>query len=202
MGRRVFFWVVSVCFVCVVATPLLGVPARPGRPAASQPAGTSSPERLKWESRIIFYGDEGTGEWSLRIRDKDVDGQRQFRLKELWQYDRDARRWVRLGTTVVTSTIVPADRRRRDPQNADDDTQILVTLPIDREQVGLYYARWMVDDVLGSTFCRIGPGLEKNSPLARQSPPEGKIYAVVPIDVKRAEAAFILDPRIQCEYGK
>jgi hypothetical protein len=175
---------------------------RPAKSPASQPTEMSNPERLKWENRIIFYGDEATSEWSLRVRDKDVDQQRQFRLRELWQYDRGTKRWGRLGTTVLTSTMVTHDHKRKDPQNPDDDTQILAVLPVDRDTAGLFYAKWTVDDVKGSTYCQIGPGLAHPSPLMHQRPPEGKIFAIVPIDLTHSEAAFIADPRIECEYQK
>ncbi|HSU65311.1 MAG TPA: hypothetical protein VLJ39_00440 [Tepidisphaeraceae bacterium] len=182
------------------AAPAVRAPAARG--PASQPTSEAAQERAKWEARIVFFGDEATGEWSLRIRDPDVDTQRQFKLSELWQYDREAKRWVRQGTTVIRATMVTADHKRRDPQNPDDDTQQLAVLPIDRDQVGLYYAKWSVDDVKGSTFCRIGPGLDKKSPLMRQKPPEGKIFVALPIDLKHAEAAFVPDPRIECEFDK
>lgn len=175
---------------------------RPAKPPASQPSDLNNPDRLKWESLIIFYGDEATNEWSLRVRDRDVDTQRQFHLREIWQYDRDQKRWVKLGTTVLSATMVTANHKRPDPQNPEDDTQTMAVLPIDRDTAGLFYAKWTVDDIHGSTFCRIGPGLDHRSPLMGQRPPDGHIFAIVPITLTHSEGMFIPDPRISCEFEK
>src|SRR5689334_18462434 len=39
--------------------------------------------RAYWENVVMFYGDEETGEWSLRIRDKDVHNRAWFEFLEL-----------------------------------------------------------------------------------------------------------------------
>jgi hypothetical protein len=156
-------------------------------------------ERAKWSSRILFWGDEISGEWSLRIRDQDVDARHQFRLRQLWMYDREAKRWVRLGTTMLSSWMVPAKQKKQDPDNPDTDAaQTLAVLPIGKDQVGVYYAKWMVDDVHGTTFCRIGPGLKNKADYAHKPPPEGKVWVALPIDRNHAEPAYIPDPAIAC----
>ena len=63
----------------------------------------------------------------------------------------------------------------------------------------MFYAKWRVDQVQGSTFFRVGPGLKDKSKMPREQPPEGKIVAVVPIDINHVEAAYIPDPRTVCE---
>jgi hypothetical protein len=177
---------------------------RPARQPTTRPLTESQIERQKWESRIIFFGDEGTGEWSLRVRDQDVDGQKQFTLREVWTYDTSEKRWVKMGTTQIHATMVPANQKIRDPNNLEpEDNQILAMLPIEKDQYGLFYAKWSVDGVKGSTYMQVGPGLrDRNIPIMHQKPPEGKILAIVPFDLKHSEAMFIPDPRKACELGE
>lgn len=178
--------------------------------AASLRAGpTSKPssadtERLKWMSRIIFFGDEATGEWSLRIHDRDVDAQRQFKLRELWTYNRDSKHWERTGTTVLSAWMLPPGKKKQDPTDDPDPdpTQILAELPIDKDQVGLFYAKWTVDDIPGATFCRIGTGLQNKADYVHKAPPEGKIWVVLPIDLNHSIPAFVPNPEIACKSGK
>jgi len=101
----------------------------------------------------------------------------------------------------ASATMVTAAKKPKDPQDPNaDPVQILAELPIDKDRMGLFYARWAVDDVRGSTYFRIGPGLrEKDNPILHEIPPEGKILAIVPIDISHAEAAIIPDPRVACE---
>jgi hypothetical protein len=204
--RRPIVWTIIAgsCLLIPVMHPASAAD-RPTKPPASQPASQTSLERAKWENRILFMGDEATQEWSLGVPWKDVDEQRQFRLNELWTYDRGLKRWVKMGTTVVRATMLPPAQKKVNPQNPDDDdpNQTLVFLPIDKDQMGLFYAKWSVDGVKGSTYFRIGPGLrEKTDPILHQKPPEGKIIAIVPIDINHAIAAFIPDPRLECELEK
>lgn len=170
-------------------------PAEP--PPASQPVEEPTPDRKTWEKRVIFYGDEATGEWSLRIRETDVDRQRPFIFREIWQYDREKKRWIKLNTTPISSVMVPAARRHKNPD--DDETEILAYLPVERDQGGLYYAKWKVNDVSGSTYCRVGPGLDDPNALPTGKQPEGMIVAVVPIDLRHSQALIIPDPRIACD---
>ena len=171
-----------------------------GAGPTSKPTVDTPQEGLKWASKILFWGDESTGEWSLRIRDQDVDIQRLFRLRQLWTYDRDAKRWVRMGTTVLSAWMVPADKKKKDPDNPNaDPVQTLADLPIDKDQVGVFYAKWTVDEVHGATFCRIGPGLRNKSDYVHKAPPEGQIWVPLPIDLNHAEPAFIPDPQIACK---
>jgi hypothetical protein len=189
--------IAAMCW-CMLASAAMTRATEPrhARAPASQPA-TEDPERKKWESRILFFGDESSGEWSLRIRDQDVDQVHQFRMPELWTYERQTKRWTMLGTTPYKTTMVLPDQKP-DAQKGEPN-QILIVLPIEQDQVGLYYAKWAVDEVKGSTFFRIGPGLDKKSDRLKEKPPSGKIAAIIPLDLKHAEAAMITDPRVACE---
>lgn len=181
---------------CLLAIqPRIATAAEP----TSKPADTPE-ERAKWSSRIQFWGDEISGEWSLRIRDQDVDARHYFRLRQLWMYDREAKRWVRLGTTMLSAWMVPAKQKKQDPDNPDTDAaQTLAVLPIDKDQVGIYYAKWTVDDVHGNTFCRIGPGLKNKADYVHEAAPEGKVWVALPIDRNHAEPAYIPDPAVACK---
>jgi hypothetical protein len=169
-------------------------------PPTSQPDHTASPQRQLWEARIILYGDESTNEWSLRVRDQDVDKDHQFRLSELWTYDRGKKRWIPIHGRPISATMMPAKEHKDSPDSTGEPDQVLAELPIEKDAMGLFYAKWAVDDVRGSTYFRIGPGLrEKDDPILHQTPPEGSIIAVIPIDITHAEAAIIPDPRVVCE---
>ena len=194
MVTRRWSVVVALFGVMFFASPLLH--AERAKEAAAPTSQPVDPERQRWENSILFYGDESTGEWSLRIRDKDVDQQRNFTLSEIWTFDWPSKKWVKMGTTPISTTMVTAAQRPADKQEED---QILVDLPIEQGQMGLFYAKWKVDTVRGSTFFRVGPGLEDKSKMPKKQPPEGKIVAVVPIDIHHAVAAYIPDPRVVCE---
>jgi hypothetical protein len=204
--RRMIAWMIVAgsCVSILFSRPAAGAD-QPAKRPTSQPASETEAARARWENRILFIGDESSNEWSLGVPWKEVDTQRQFRLNELWTYDRDAKRWMKMGTTVLRATMLTSAQKKPNPQNPDDDdpNQKLVDLPIDKDQMGLFYARWSVDGVKGSTYFRIGPGLrEKTDPILHQKPPDGKIIAIVPIDISHAVAAFIPDPRLECELEK
>jgi hypothetical protein len=169
----------------------------------SKPASADA-ERLKWMNRVIFFGDEATGEWSLRIHNRDVDTQRQFKLRELWTYNRDSKHWERMGTTVLSAWMLPPGKVKQDPADDPDPdpTEILAELPIEKDEVGLFYAKWTVDDVEGATFCRVGTGLGKKSDYVHKAPPEGKIWVVLPIDQNHSVPDFVPNPQIACKTGK
>lgn len=187
----------------VIVGLMLVIPIRSLLADGKPKSGTADAERLKWESRIVFFGDETTGEWSLRIHDRDVDVQRRFKLQELWTYNRQTKHWERMGTEVLSSWMLPPGKKKQDPDAEPDPDQMqtLAELPIDKDQVGLFYAKWTVDDIHGATFCRIGTGLEKKSDYVHKLPPEGKIWVVLPIDTNHSEPAFVPDPEIACRSG-
>jgi hypothetical protein len=172
--------------------------------AADEPTSKPSQadaERAKWENKIQFYGDESTGAWSLRIRDADIDTKRLFRLREFWTYNRESKRWERMTTDPLSAWMLPAGKKKAEPgEDADaDPTQTLADLPIDKGQVGLFYAKWSIDDVRGATFCRIGTGLLKKAEYIHKPAPEGQIWVVLPIDVSHSVPAYIPLPELACK---
>jgi len=176
-----------------VALPLRGAEHRPVREKSE-----ADRQREYWENAILVFGDEDNGRWQLRVHDKSVKAQAQFKYLELWQYDRKTKQWVKADDNAVAYTMVPPGQKAKD---ADPD-QILIELPIEPGFVGLYYAKWRVNEVHGGTFFRLGPGLREHSPMEKQRPPVGRIYAAVPLDEKTAEPAFVPDPRVACEADK
>lgn len=174
---------ISVWLACVAAGP------------ASQPSAASK-ARQKWETAVLVFGDESTGEWSLRLRDKDVDGPHQFHFRDLWKYDRSSKQWVKCKSTPSDMVIAPPAEQRDEPD------QVLVDLPIDPETVGLFYARWRMDDVNGATFFRLGPIAADKSPSATEKPQQGEMRANVPVDKKHSVPELIPDPRVVCEKDK
>jgi hypothetical protein len=167
---------------------------------ATTPAEKSKADRDReyWENAVIVYGDEDTGRWQLRVRDESVKARTQFKYLEMWQYDRKTKQWVKTDDHAVAYTMLPHGQKAKD---ANKD-QILVELPIEPGFVGLFYAKWRAGEVYGGTFFRLGPGLREHSALEKQKPPEGKIYATIPIDEKTAEPGFVPDPRIACEKDR
>lgn len=163
---------------------------------ASQPSQAAK-ARQKWEAAVLVFGDQSTGEWSLRVRDKDVDVPHQFHFKELWTYDRAKKQWVKWPSKPSDTVIAPAAQKK----DNDEPDQVLVDLPIDPDKVGLFYARWRMDDVDGATFFRLGP-----SPTDRSAPKEkaqpGQMKTAVPIDKQHSVTEFIPDPRVVCERDK
>ena len=197
MMHAATFW----AFLIVIVAGSCAAPAAPSKPAsrpASQPSTQSDPQRLRWEQTILLFGDEASGEWSLRVRDQDVDRAHRFHYRRLWTYDRNRKQWVKLPVEPSDALMVPAREKPKDEFNHELN-QTLVVLPIEKGKVGLFYATWEVDGVTGASWVKIGPGLEDRKLLPRGRPPKGKIVAVIPIDAQHAEADFIPDPRIACK---
>lgn len=167
-------------------------------PAAEPPTRQAAAERLKWERKIVFYGEEDTGEWSLRVPDRDATEAAVVRYTELWKYDVAAKKWVKIDDGADPARIVPAARK---PADGPPDTQVIARLPIKHDTIGLYYAKWRLNDTIdGATFCRLGPGLvEKpttNPADERPKAPAGMMWTAVPVDDKRAELQLVPDPRL------
>jgi hypothetical protein len=193
---RRFFFISLAIAACAMAVKL-----QPKAAAGPTSKPSASTDRAKWEGRILFFGDEATGEWSLRVHDADVDAQRQFRLRQLWTYNRESKRWERMGTHVLSAWMLPPGKTKQDPdaEPDPDHTQTLAELPIEKDEVGLFYAKWSVDDVRGATFCRIGTGLDKKSDYVHKPPAEGQIWVVLPVDINHSVPAFIANPELACK---
>jgi hypothetical protein len=188
---------VALAAMVVTNTPLRGadVPAKTDAPAKPQ----LTPEekaREHWESVVLFYGEEDTGEWSLRIDDKNIHDRGWFELLELWHYNREKKAWEKLPTEKIqTAIVMPKDK----PADAPEGTEILVQLKEIRPFVaGIWYAKWRADGIDGATLMRVGSA---TIGPPKGKPPKGTIAMIVPITLEKAEAAFIPDPRIYCVAG-
>ena len=167
--------------------------AQQTRPAA-RPRPQQDPnaaERQKWEAIITFWGQEDTSAFDLRAPDKQVTEPGTFRYVNLWKYDLEGKKWVKIDDRAKTTEIVlPANK----PPNSPADSQLLTDLPITFEQVGLYYVNWQINGIDAGTMTRIGPNV-----LGKQEtpkPPPGSIIADVPVDNGKAVRVAVPDPRI------
>jgi len=176
------------------------------RPAAADPAkrparggaDANAAERAKWESAIVFFGEEDTGGYSIRILDKSVTEPANFKYLELWVYDVTEKRWIKVDDRIQEAHIIlPKDK----PQDAPDN-QLLAEIPVNQEKVGLYYCKWQVNGIDGTTMTRIGPA-HVGKPVDLGKIPDGMIAADVPIDKNRGDRMIIPDPRTHTgETGK
>ena len=128
------------------------------RAATTRPTGPSAKRRADhWENVVLWFGDEETGEWSLRIRDTDVHDRGWFEFLELWQFDRKEQRWVQLKSEKIAKAIVmPKDKTSDQPEKE----QTLYELKeIEPKTAGLWYAKWKIDDIECATGpMRVGTG--------------------------------------------
>jgi len=177
--------------------PSLPATARAADAPAAKGASDAHQQMLKWFSKITFFGEEETGAWSLRIYDKDATERATIKCTELWKYDVDGKAWVKVNDGAPAAKIVLANEK---PANSPPDTQVIADLPITANSVGLFYAKWRVNDSIdGATMTRIGPGLvgraAKEAAENLAKPPEGYIYQVVPLSLNEAKLLTIPDPR-------
>lgn len=159
---------------------------------------SKNPERDHWESVILFYGDEETGEWSLRIDDKDVKQRAWFEYIGLWQFDIKEEAWQEVKSAKFQKPIVlPKQKGTDQPEN----NQVLVNLEeIPVHTAGLWYARWKVDNVEGGTLMRVGTNRASNK-VQEAPPPPGMMKVAVPVSLEKAVGMIIPDPRIYCVIG-
>ena len=181
--------------IAIAVITLMGLlcPRAEARPPATQQSEAQR-QREYWENAIFVFGDEDTGRWQLHVHDAAVKRRTQFKYLELWQYDRKTKQWVKVDDNASAYTMLPAGEKKEEGKE-----QVLLELPIEPDFVGLFYAKWRVNEVRGGTFFRLGPGLREHSPMEKQKPPRGMVYSPLPIDLKTAEPAFVPDPRIACE---
>ncbi|HET6251741.1 MAG TPA: hypothetical protein VFE47_28910 [Tepidisphaeraceae bacterium] len=181
----------------IAATLLLAPTAKVHGDDKSNRADAQQRAREHWENVVAWFGDEETGEWTLRIRDSDVHERGWFEFLELWQYDRKESRWVQLKSDKIGRAIVmPKDKTKDQPEHE----QTLYELKaIEPSTAGLWYAKWQIDDVQCATAIRVGTGRPDNK-LAGETP-RGMIKFVVPIDLNKSEMKFIPNPLIYCVAG-
>lgn len=164
------------------------VPAAPASRPAEDP---KRDERLKWENAIVFFGEEDTGNYSIRILDKSVTAPATFRYLELWEYDVKEKTWLKIDNRQQTTRIVlPKDK----PADAPEGNQLLADIPVTQDKVGLYYCKWQVNGIDGATLTRIGPG-HAGKPPALGPTPAGMIATDVPLDKNHGTVMFVPDPR-------
>src|SRR5437763_7799986 len=109
----------------------IGVVALLSRPAltarAAEGRADKEQERTKWENRIVFFGEEDTGFWSLRIPDKLCTEAAKIKYTEMWKYDPASKAWVKVDDGAPAAQIVlPKDK----PDSAPPDSQNIADLPI------------------------------------------------------------------------
>lgn len=154
--------------------------------------------RIKWEAVVLFFGDEETGEWSLRLRDQDVTARSWFEFQELWQFDIQERRWKQLKMEKFAKAVVlPSQKRADDPAGS----QSLVELKeIEPRTAGLWWAKWRMDEIDCGTMMRVGTW-RATSTTGDQTVKAGLIKVVVPIDLNKSTAMVVPDPRLYCVAG-
>ena len=178
------------------------VPASAQQQPATRPGGPSiakwtpeQKEQYRWEQLIEFFGDEATDAWSLRIRDVNANERATFKYLELWKLDLKDKKWVKIDDEVREAQIVPASEKPAD--SVYPDTQMLAELPLKGDDLGLYFAKWRVNNRTdGATFTRLGPGtVTKQVTTLPTKLPVGWMLTVVPLDRNTAERQLVPDPR-------
>jgi hypothetical protein len=168
-----------------------------GDPNTRQPDPKAA-ARAHWESVVIWFGDEETGEWSLRIRDEDVHARGWFEFTELWHFNRETQAWEEIKVEKFARAIVLPQQKTSDQPKTE---QTLVELKdIEPQTAGLWFAKWKIDDVPCTTLMKVGGARPKNK-LDPKSPGPGLVSIIVPIDLNTSEWAYIPDPRIFCVSG-
>lgn len=168
-------------------------------PPVTKPSTTRAEQaRDYWQNAVVFFGDEEGGQWSLRLFDRDYRENAAFELLELWKYERKDNRWVKLDEPRSVKEIIHPSKKGA---LAPPESQVLVwfkQIPFGYTS-GLWYAKWRVEDIDGSTYIRIGnPKPDKKIPPDRPPAPAGMIYAVVPLDPEHSQYMLIPDPRTAC----
>lgn len=184
----------AVVLAAMVAAPALPSMAQPA--AAAADAKEEQAVRQKWENIVQFYGEEESSRFSLRILDRDAKEEADFVFKEIWKYDRENKKWVKMDAPPQARKAVPADQKRGD---APPDSQVLAELPIRIEDVGLYYAKWTMNGVPCATYMRLGPRARDRTDPGKA--PAGYMKDDVPISVDKAELQIIPDPRYHTGEG-
>src|SRR4051794_38880846 len=101
--------------------------------ARAQQARTEQEERAKWDNKIVFFGEEDTGLWSLRIPDKLNPERAKIKFTEMWKYDPDGKKWVKVDEGAPAVQITPVNEK---PANSPPDSQNIADLPIKQNEVG------------------------------------------------------------------
>lgn len=194
---RPHFWrfVMAVSLLAGAAPIVLPAGARADEPDKRIVANAA---RMHWESIVIWFMEEESGESSLRIRDQDVRDRGWFKFLELWHFDHHEGRWVQLNAEKFEKAIVLPKQKGSDQP---EGSQTLVDMKeMEPKTAGLWFAKWVIDDVPCSTYMKVGGARARNE-LELKSPGRGMIRAVVPIDLDHSEHMYIPDPHIFCVAG-
>jgi hypothetical protein len=191
--------IIKLAIIVTASLPLAAFVTQ--RAIAGPPSRERTPkeiERDRWENLVLFYGDEDTGEWSLRIDDKSVSQRAWFEWLELWQFDPNDGAWHNVKTDKFAKPIVLPKQKGTDQPEGN---QVLVKLEeIPPQTAGLWYAKWRVDGTNCGTVMRIGTNRTKNH-VQIEAPPPGMIKMAVPITLEKAVGMIIPDPRVYCVTG-
>ena len=147
-------------------------------------------KRSKWQNIVQFYGQEDTNLFSLAIYDKDAKEEANFQFKEIWKYDREKKEWVKMAAAPKTVKVVLASQRNR--TEGPVDAQILINLPIKIQDVGLYYAKWSIDDIACTTYTFLGTRARDRTVPGKPKP--GYKVEDVPVSIDKSELQIIPDP--------
>src|SRR3954452_13084403 len=79
----------------------------PASARAAKEKAARDREREAWEARIIFYGEEDTGAWSLRVQDQAVRERAILRYTALWKFDPESKKWVKVDDGADAVRILP-----------------------------------------------------------------------------------------------
>jgi hypothetical protein len=181
------------------AMALMPLATLPPQLSAAEPKQQTKEElaiRQKWENIVQFYGEEESNQFSLRILDRDAKEEGQFLFKEIWNYDREKKEWVKMNAPERAVKVVPASQK---PKLSPPDSQVLTDLPISIQQVGLYYAKWTIDGIACSTYIRLGPRARDRKDPGKAPP--GHMKDDVPLNTDNAEIQIIPDPRYHTGEG-
>ncbi|QOV87353.1 hypothetical protein [Humisphaera borealis] len=158
--------------------------------AATGDAKENLAKRIKWQNIVQFYGQEDTNLFSLAIYDRDAKEEANFQFKEIWKYDRDKKEWVKMDAAPRVVKVQLASQRNK--AEGPVDAQILINLPIKIQDVGLYYAKWSIDDVACATYTFLGTRARDRTVPGKPKP--GYKVEDVPVSIDKSELQIIPDP--------
>jgi hypothetical protein len=164
--------------------------------STSADAKQDQEKRRNWEAIVDFYGTEDSNRFSLAIHDRNAKEEGQFHFKEIWKYDHQAKKWVKMDVAAKIVKAVPASEK---PKDSPNDAQILVELPIQIQDIGLYYAKWEIDGIPCATFTPVGPRARDRTVPGKPGP--GERIMDVPITIDKAELQIIPSPEYHTGEG-
>ena len=150
-------------------------------------------KQLLLRPRAYTYCDKDPYMWGLRVHRDDLRRPVKFQVRELWQYDPQARKWYFMGLNTIEATTLSPEPGRGRNRVADPIARRLTDLH------GLFWVKWLEDGVPYEDFlysgmlCEdvmIGP-VRKGDEVATCVPGE-----------KSGSAEYVPDPRIYCTLDR